>query len=493
MPRIPDESSLGYSVPRTRTPRFQDRSGEIVAEAVGGFARTLGQVADSLQEHDDQFNYARAKSTLLTADVEARKELENDQDWETYEKRYTERMSKAREQASGLIRGGRSRSLFDMDAKLDVDRGLQQIRGKAKEKEISWGRATLDEQLEGLRNSGLQAEDEPSREAHLSAMSDLIDGALAKGYIDPVERVNIRQARTVDYAAGWLSMQPASAQVELLSNPKAKGSAILKLIPPDKQSALLEQAQRENLANEERAIRLFDRGRKSVADNLSKEGDELMFSGELTPQWIEKNRGAMDPSDVRYFYQKLADGGSDSGPRDALRYVELRDSAGRGVDVRDEAREALRKGQIRVSDYDRIVGEVEQSRPSWYKRGSDYISTSAAVSDLNPDPAAAQRKASMLDDWNDWANSNQKATEQEAQAAYQRIVKEYAIVDYGKMALMKRAPQFLAGTRNAPDFDATETATVRAFNEQRITREEFERQAKLIQEWRDAFHKAQAK
>lgn len=243
MPRIPDSTQLGYSVPRTRTPRFQDRSGEIVADATQGFARTLGQAADSLQEHDDQFNYARAKSTLLAADVEARRELENDPDWESYEKRYTERMAKAREQATGLIRGGRSRSLFDMDAKLDVERGTGEIRGIAKRKEIDWGRASLESSLATNRTAALNAKDEATRASLLKASQDLIAGAVSNGYASAEEGGTIGRRFSEDYAEGFVGMQSAEKRIELLSNPKGTAAD---LIAPDKRIALLEAAKRES-------------------------------------------------------------------------------------------------------------------------------------------------------------------------------------------------------------------------------------------------------
>lgn len=269
MPRIPDESQLGYSVPRTRTPRFQDRSGEIVADAVGGFARTLGQAAGSLQEHDDQFNYARAKSTLLTADVEARKELENDQDWETYEKRYSERMSKAREDASGLIRGGRSRSLFDMDAKLDVERGLGEVRGLAKRKEVDTGRAGIASMLESSRTTALEAKDEATRSSIIRNIQDGLEGAVQKGYISEQERVSQAQSWSTSYAEGFVDTLPFDKQVEVLSKPEGTAA---KLLAPDRRANLLRQAQNALRAERDRAeadrrSRLIE-VRQSLTDQL---------------------------------------------------------------------------------------------------------------------------------------------------------------------------------------------------------------------------------
>lgn len=250
MPRIPDSTQLGYSVPRTRTPRFQDRSGEIVADATQGFARTLGQVADSLQEHDDQFNYARAKSTLLAADVEARRELENDPDWESYEKRYTERMAKAREQATGLIRGGRSRSLFDMDAKLDVERGTGEVRNIARRKEVDWGRSSLEASLAANRSAALSASDEATRTSLLSASQDLIAGAVSKGYTSAEEGGTLGRQFAENYAGGYIDTQPYAKQVEILKNPDNTPARFLQ---PDQRANLLRQAENQLRIERDRA------------------------------------------------------------------------------------------------------------------------------------------------------------------------------------------------------------------------------------------------
>ena len=243
MPRIPDASQLGYSVPSTRTPRFQDRSGEIVAGAVGRFGQVAGQVASEIQEKEDQFAFAQARSALLQADVDARRALENDNDWSTYEKRYSESMTKAREKAAGMIRGNRDRALFDMDAKLDVERGIGEIRGVAKRKEIDWGRASLDGMLEANRTAALNAKDEPTRAALILATQDAIAGAKQKGYLSEQEATNHRQVWTANYAEGFVGMQPAEERIKLLSNPKGTAADY---IAPDRRAALLEAAKRES-------------------------------------------------------------------------------------------------------------------------------------------------------------------------------------------------------------------------------------------------------
>lgn len=242
MPRIPDADNLGYSVPRTRTPHFQDRSGLIEAEGAIQLAQTVGAVADRFQEREDQFNYAQAKSTLLQADIEARRALEDDNDWESYEKKYSERMAKARESASKLIRGKRDRSLFEMDAKLDFERGLGEVRTFAKQKEVRWGRSTLDQALEANRAAALNAKDEATRTQIITASKELIQGAVQKRYYEEDEGTNLFQSFRDNYALGFLEMQPAEKRIELLSS---KGT-VAEYLQPDVRAKLLEAAKNEN-------------------------------------------------------------------------------------------------------------------------------------------------------------------------------------------------------------------------------------------------------
>lgn len=250
MPRIPDSSQLGYSVPQTRTPRFQDRSGQIVGEATQRLAGTIGQVAGQLQEREDKFSYAQAKSTLLQADIEARKTLENDPDWSTYETRYSESMTKAREKAAGFIRSKNDRALFDMDAKLDVERGVGEVRGIARRKEVDTGRAGIASMLENSRTTALEATDEGTRASIIRNIQDGLQGAVQKGYITEQERVSQSQSWSASYADGYVDTLPMEKQVEVLSKPEGTAA---KLLAPDRRANRLRQAENALRAERDRA------------------------------------------------------------------------------------------------------------------------------------------------------------------------------------------------------------------------------------------------
>lgn len=243
MARIPDVMDLGARpVPRRSREIVQDRSAEISADAMGQFAGAIGNVAHQFGEREDKFAYAQAKSSLLQADIATRKELEDDPDWGTYETRYQESMSKALQASSKGIRSNRDRALFEMDAKLDLERGTASIREKAKVKEIDWGRSTIDQTLEANRAAALNAPDDASRQALLMASKEAIIGAKEKGYLSEVEATNSFQTWRDSYAAGYLEMQPAAKRIEMLT---AKNT-VADYLQPDVRAKLLEAAKKEN-------------------------------------------------------------------------------------------------------------------------------------------------------------------------------------------------------------------------------------------------------
>lgn len=251
MPRIPDASALGErTIARGRAPTYEDRSGEIAAESLGRAADRLGQVATVIGERENKFVYAQAKSIVLQADIEARQSFQNDQDWSTYEKRYSDVMAKAREKATGLIRGSRDRALFDLDAKLDVERGVGEVRGLARRKEVDTGRAGLASMLDSSRTTALEATDEATRASVIRNIQDGLAGAVQKGYISEQERVSQAQSWSTGYAEGFIDIQPLEKQIEVLQKPEGTPA---KLLTPDRRANLLKSALNEQRILKDRA------------------------------------------------------------------------------------------------------------------------------------------------------------------------------------------------------------------------------------------------
>jgi hypothetical protein len=251
MARIPSVADFGpRPVPRYQSPRVVDQSANIVGDATERLAGTVANIAGDISARDDKFKYAQAKTALLTADIETRKSLENDQDYGTFETRYTEKMAKAREKAAALVGGKRDRALFEMDAKLDMERGLGEIRGQARRKEVDVNRGILDQSLQTNRTAALEAPDEATRTAFIKSASELIDGAVQKGYIRSEEGVAIRQSHVTSYADGFVDMQPLDKKIEMLQKPDGTPA---KLLEPDKRASLLKSALNEQRILKDRA------------------------------------------------------------------------------------------------------------------------------------------------------------------------------------------------------------------------------------------------
>lgn len=492
MPAIPVIRQQTVASGQLQAPRGSPGLGGGVSDLGQG----LGMVADVMARQRDQDAAADVSLKLATAQSEWSQHL-------------LQRQMEAPAGADGFTPG----LLKDFDdyvaktvptaktttARNFLNQRLTEFRGELGNKALAFeaGARIADrtEKFEAARNQVASAAevDPGSYTKRLAEQVSILDSL----DIPATEKGKLRQD-TIDLVTGRAAIGEArrnpDAALQRITQPEESDSLFRSLTPRARDAVYqeIESQQRIRMAAEDRAYRDRERGERDMYDNSAKAGDKLLAEGKLTASWIESNKARMSPTDVRYFYRAMKEPPPGGGPRNPMAYADMRDRAGRGQDVRTEAREALSRGDIGPSEFDRIVGETEQQRPGWYKRGNDFIATASGVSDLNPDPAGAQRKAAMLDDWQTWAGENPKASDTEARDAYKRIVSEYAIVDYQQMTLVKRAPQFLVGGRNAPDFDATEAATAQAFAEKRITQDEALKQAAMIREWRQAYERQAA-
>lgn len=266
MPRIPDASQLGYNTPQIRTPRFQRGAGSVgAANAAANFAGTIGQSAEFLQEREDTFAFAQAKSKYALADIEARKAT---QDWyeaeraksaepqffkmppQQLENYYNERMKRAQEDSVTMIRSQRDRAAFDASAKLNVAAGTADMRQFGKQKKKDADRASLSFMLDSNRRVALEASDEPTRANAVRNVQAALDGAVVEDAISSDESQAMGKAWTLSYAEGYVDTLPLRKQIEVLSKPDGTPASLLQ---PDRRSFLLKQAKNQQRIEDERA------------------------------------------------------------------------------------------------------------------------------------------------------------------------------------------------------------------------------------------------
>lgn len=203
MARLPDLDSLGARpIPRARMGVASVDNPGAIGNAVEGFGDVAARIGAAEVEKEDQLSYAAAKASLLKADAEARMELADDPDYETAEKRYQERMGKAKSAASTLIKSRFDRQVFDVDTRTDLDRGSFEIRKVATNKRQAAETATFASTLLDLQATARTATDDATREAAIKTATDAISGAQAKGLLSPEKALEARQGWTNEYVYG---------------------------------------------------------------------------------------------------------------------------------------------------------------------------------------------------------------------------------------------------------------------------------------------------
>lgn len=260
-----------------------------------------------------------------------------------------------------------------------------------------------------------------------------------------------------------------------------------------------ESLQRRIFATEEHQLVMQEKQLKVGSDALAKEGDSLLAQGKLNSAWIEDHRHALSASEFRYFYKALS--GTDESATNAQVYADLYLKAANGEDVRDDARDALTKDHtLSRSDFTKIAGLVDQERPGWFKRGTQFISNALDPGQLNPDPDAHLSRAYALQDWQEWASKHGDATDAQAREMQNELASHYRIVPGDKIALAMKAPTHLVGTRaNTVDEqgkpDPMLNATVRrmkaALQTGQMTDDEAQEEAVLIQQYRRIYQAQQ--
>lgn len=208
-----------------------------IGQAIGG---AVTEFADKAIQKQDRYNFAMAKSSFLKSQIEAENELDQDQDYATYAKRYGDKMTKARDQAIAMVTSPSDRALFQQDLDLDIQRGLGAVARKAKSKETDVGRGALMETIAANREIALQSTDDEARASVIKSTTDAIEGAKDRGYLTEQEAVRMRQGATEDYALASVRMLEPAARLDALSKP-----GIVDLIPTDKRAELKMQAENQ--------------------------------------------------------------------------------------------------------------------------------------------------------------------------------------------------------------------------------------------------------
>lgn len=226
------------------------------------------QDLDQIREVRDRDEIAKAKNKYLMLKTEQDHAYDDDEDFKTIEERYSKNMEEGLALASSGITDPGLRDAFLQEFEVDLAQGKQNIRTKAAAKERDKEVATINEEMEILREQGLK---EDADFAFINqAMHERLQAAADRNVISQEESQRISQKFTDDLALGKLKMMPADLRVEALKADWAKN------LPSDTRVQLRREAQEElELGTAQSlAMKALDQGLDRMAARKSFEGQK---------------------------------------------------------------------------------------------------------------------------------------------------------------------------------------------------------------------------
>jgi len=236
MPTLPTQEDLRPRIPQT--------GGNIVSMQGGAMGRALqqvGQQSEQIVENeirlDNEYRFASAETKLMVGQEKLLASLQDD-DFESYQKRYEEGIRQIKQDAAGMIRSPRDMAAFENRAALLLTRGQLEVQSRAKAKEIDYMRADFENNLSELGNVAMTTAD---LNGIVEQASFAVDSAVNQGYIRAEDGESRKREFAVDVATRRLEMLPPEARMTILDSRKGEAA----LIPEDQRVLMTQKAQAE--------------------------------------------------------------------------------------------------------------------------------------------------------------------------------------------------------------------------------------------------------
>lgn len=494
MARLPDATSLGQRPTPQPSMAVQTYDGTRAAQSAARFGATVAQAGLDMLERRDKLAYAAAKSKLLQEDMRIRQELEADPDFETYGERYEKAMSAARDAAIKDMGANFFRNELAIDAGNIMTAGAMNVSGMAQQRRADRGVATLNEVLDGNRSAALTAQDEATRAALIDAANDAIDGAVASGFISETKAGDLRRGFAESYALGQVQMMPPQSRLNALRN-VTPGSP-LSFIQPDKRFALMEQTERELLAERRARQAEYNEYLRRRGDEMLREAYARADQGTLTPDFVEANRQFFSPSEYKGLLKSLR---GDEAVDDARAIADLTlrlDSASPEEFERD-ATNYLLSNQITTGTYRTMISQArsaysDRTPANPYKSGREIVKTALEPGQLFDSVQAAmarQAQTEALEEYDAWTRANPEVDHAATSAKARDIIRRAQAIPFDRMkGSMGLSPYFTASDRGSvtlEDVARAESRLVADIDAGRLTKEQAEVEARRLNQWRE--------
>jgi len=211
--RIPTSTSLNRRIPSGST-GIDTSHNDYGLNQVAGFV-------NNIHERRTAYATANAQANFLKAKLAQDNGYDQDDDYSTINDRYNQGVTAALDEAAVSIKDKQARAEFVRNNQLRIEEGRHRINKLAFGKERDSNRASIDEQLEGLREVGVSGNIEDA----FTSGSDILDNAAALGYYSEEEAGDVRRAFRDKLAVSRLESLPADEQIKALKEPWAKNIA----------------------------------------------------------------------------------------------------------------------------------------------------------------------------------------------------------------------------------------------------------------------------
>lgn len=452
--------------------------------------RRLGQIATEtentfkkIKANRDELESTRAISAAQKELQVSISDLEADKDYDTQFQRYQERAKELSETYGSQIKSKRARARFDSQfGEFAFNEGIK-VRSKSLGNHLKEQRGIADLNIDQIASTTGNIVDPEQRKKARSEGFKEIQRNLDIGVYDELEAaealVRFQGLNAKADVRRDIQIDPEDAILKLQNNEYRGLTAEQNQIWQERGIKAIESERRARLAAEDKAEKKLEGLDKERADAASLEGDLLLRKGNLTEQWIEANAEVLEEADRRYFYKKLDEG--PVGEQASETYADLRLDATAG-DVREDAREALRRGDISESQFDKLLSRSERnapesSLPNPLKRAENLIRVALEPPANFTDPLQKIRQADAVDSLFEWFDKNKDASPELIQKRADEIITNYSLADTRKILRESQRKTGYPAPKNQKELEEQMADVVVRFNAGEITQDEAKRLA----------------
>ena len=486
MARLPTVQDLG---PRP-TPRSQRRVVPIRADIVenaeaAGFrqlavsAGKVEQTAASFAQGLQRQQLAKARSDFLAGSVALDAEFARDQDFETAEARYAEKLETLTAAASAKLTGS-ALTAFNQRTAVDIARGTavrqRDVFGKRQDFNLAELAGTLDTNREAV----LRAPDPATRQSLLDATNDSVEAMREQGFLSRVEADKMKREVAQDFATSRVAMQTPAEQVRLLTG---EPEGLVKFIPADVRSTMLLRAARLDVILAERTERKADKELKERQSLNSARLTDGILEGRVTDADLDAAREAREIDGSQFIAARKLLKAQESDAAivdDAITIFDFTTKLDDGELTKSEVEGAFAAKLIKQATMNRFRSEIDS--------GPDDFKTKEERRALRENVAGASGLGALLNDKqtrkvNDAVDEfNERVRDgKEDPRAVREDIESRAAAPRELSSFIK--PRFMVGPDiERIDIEETEKALLRAQRAGKMTRSQFNEQIRILKE-----------